>query len=45
MWLHNMCLCMCAYLLSHVQLFVTPLTLACQAPCPWAFPGKNTEVG
>ena len=40
-----MCLSMCAYLLGRVQLFVTPLTLACQVPGPWAFPGKNTEVG
>lgn len=39
-----MCLCMCAYLLSRVELFVTPLTLACQAPRPWAFPGKSSGV-
>ena len=30
---------------SCVQLFVTPWTVACQAPCPWDFPGKNTGVG
>ena len=28
--------------LSHVQLFVTPWAIACQAP--WDFPGKNTGV-
>ena len=31
--------------LSHIQLFATSWTLACQAPCPWDFPGKNTGVG
>ena len=31
--------------LSCVWLFVTPRTTACQAPCPWDFPGKNTIVG
>ena len=25
--------------------FVTPWTVAHQAPCPWDFPGKNTGVG
>ena len=30
-------------LLSHVQLFVTPWTLACQAP--WHSSGKNSGVG
>ena len=30
---------------SHVQLFVTPWTIACQLLCPWDFPGKNTGVG
>ena len=31
--------------LSHVQLFLTPWTeVACQAFCPWDFPGKNTGV-
>ena len=28
-----------------VQLFATPWTVACQAPCPWDSPGKNTGVG
>ena len=32
----------CAQLLSPVQLFTTPWTVACQA---WDFPGKNTGVG
>ena len=31
--------------LSHVQHFVTPGTVACQAPHPWDSPGKNTGVG
>ena len=30
-------MCVCAKWLSHVRLFVTPLTVACQAPCPWGF--------
>ena len=33
---------MCVCVLSHVQLFVTPWTSACQAPLSWNFPGKNT---
>ena len=32
-------------MLSHVQLFVTPWTVACQAPLPRDFPGKDTAVG
>ena len=38
----------CACMLSHfgcVQLFVTPLTIACQAPLSMGFSGKNTGVG
>ena len=31
--------------LSHVQLFVTPWTVAYQAPLSWDFPDKNTGVG
>ena len=31
--------------LSHVWLFVTPWTIARQAPLPLDFPGKNTIVG
>ena len=31
--------------LSCVQLFATPWTVACQAPLPWDFPGKDTGVG
>ena len=30
---------------SHVWLFVTLWTVACQALCPWDYSGKNTEVG
>ena len=32
-------------LLSCVQLFATPWTVAHQLLCPWGFPGKNTGVG
>ena len=32
-------------LLSSVQLFVTPWTVACQTPLFWNFPDTNTEVG
>ena len=31
--------------LSHVWLFATPWTVACQALCPWNFPVKNAGVG
>ena len=31
-------------LLSHGQFFAIPWTVACQAPLPWDFPGKNTRV-
>ena len=31
--------------LSHVQLFMTSCTIACQVPLSWDFPGKNTGVG
>ena len=37
-----------AYVLSrfsHVQLFVTPRTVAARLLCPWDSPGKNTRVG
>ena len=37
--------CMCVHLLSHVQLFATPWTLACRAPFSEIFPGKNTGAG
>ena len=30
---------------SHVWLFATPWTVACQFLCPWDSPGKNTRVG
>ena len=29
---------------SHVRLFATPWTVACQLLCPWVSPGKNTGV-
>ena len=31
--------------LSHVRLFVTPRTIACQVLCPWNSPGKGTGAG
>ena len=34
---------LCVYVLSLVQLFVTPWTIACL--CPWNFLGKNIGVG
>ena len=40
---HCMRACMLSHL-SHVQLFATLWTRACQAPCPWDSPG-NTGVG
>ena len=36
---------MCAQLLSHVGLFMTPQTIACQAPLSMDSSGKNTGVG
>ena len=36
------------WVLSHfscIWLFATLWTVACQAPCPWDSPGKNTGVG
>ena len=41
-WVFTEILTVC-YLLSHVRLFVTPWTIACQAP--WNSAGKNTRVG
>ena len=41
-YLHIQCMLNC---FSHVQLFVTPWTVACQALCPWDFLGKNIGVG
>ena len=38
------CVCVC-YLLSHVQLFATPWTVAHQAPLSMEFSGKDTGVG
>ena len=39
LWLYNVCM------LSCVQLFVIPWTVACRLLCPWNFPGKNSEMG
>lgn len=30
-------------MLSHVQLLVTPWALPPRLPCPWSFPGQDTE--
>ena len=42
------CVCVCArvraQLLSCIQLFATPWTIARQAPLLWDSPGKNTRV-
>ena len=35
----------CVFVLSHVQLFATPWTVATRLLCPWDSPGKNTGVG
>ena len=35
---------MCVWVLSHVQVFATPWTVAHQAPLFLGFPGKNTGV-
>ena len=32
-------------MLSHVWLFATPWTVACQVPLSWNFPGKNNGLG
>ena len=32
-------------MLSHIWLFATPWTVACQASLSWNFPGKNTGLG
>ena len=32
-------------LLSHIQFFATPWTVACQTPLSMGFPGENTGVG
>ena len=37
--------CVCAWLLSHVWLFLTPWTVATRFLCPWNSPGKDTGVG
>ena len=36
---------MCCAVLSCVQLFVAPQTVARRSPCSSSFPGKNTGVG
>ena len=35
----------CVQSFSCVPVFTAPQTVACQALCPWSFPGKNTSVG
>ena len=50
---NNVCVCVCVCVWwgcgmcvpSHVQLFVTPHAVSCQALCPWNFPGNNTGIG
>ena len=42
---HLSCTVSGAKSLSHVWLFATLWTVACQALCSWDFPGKNTGVG
>ena len=42
--LESVCM-LCAPLLSCVQLFVTPWTIAHQAPLSAGFPNKNTGMG
>ena len=39
------CVCVCVCVLSHIQLVVTPRTIAHRFLCAWNFPGKNTGVG
>ena len=41
----SVCVCVCVCMLSLVQLFVTPWTVAFQAPLSMGFPGKNIGVG
>ena len=36
---------MCVCVLSHIQLFSSPWTVAPRLLCPWNFPGKNTRMG
>ena len=41
-----MCVCVCVYQsLSHVQLFETPWTVACQAPLSMEFPRQEYWSG
>ena len=42
---HSLAVYPCVCVLSRVQLFVTPWTVARQLLCSWNFPGKNTGVG
>ena len=42
---HRDCCCGCLVTKLFLTLFVTPWTMACQAPMSVGFPGKNTEVG
>ena len=40
-----MCTCMRAQMLSHVRLFATPWTVACQAPLSMGFSSKENWSG
>ena len=44
LWMYK-CVCVCAQLLSHVRLFATLWTAACQPPLSMEFSGKNTGAG
>ena len=39
------CVCLCVYVLSHVQRSSTPWTVAHQVPLSWNLPSKNTREG
>ena len=43
--LTHMVVTVVCYLVSHVQLFETPWTVATRILCPWDFSGKSTDVG
>ena len=42
---HYYCMLTFVCAVSHIQLVLTPWTVAHQALCPWNFPSKNTGVG
>ena len=39
------CVCVCVHMISHVQLFTTPCTVACQAPLSILFPREEYWSG